>query len=287
MSNLVYLSGELVVYEDAKIHVEDRGFQFADSVYEVMAVYQSQVVDREVHYARLERSLMELEIAAPMPRSELDSIVHDLIQRNGMESGNIYIQISRGVAPRHHSFPEPAPKPTVVIMTKPCVFPYPEEVAYRAEKVITLPDIRWGRRDIKSVNLLANCMAMTEAERAGAYDAILFEPDGSVTEASASSAWIVTHDGEVLTRALSNQILPGTCRGTTLKIAQAEGMKIREQTFSVDQMKSAAEVFLSGTTPMINPVGQVDDVVIGDGHCGPITRRLLALFRERVFSLNS
>lgn len=282
---LVFLNGNLVPYESATVHVEDRGFQFSDAVYEVMAVYKSRVVDGAPHYARLERSLAELEIPQTLSQAKLDETIHDLIRRNNIDSGNVYLQITRGVAPRNHVCPSPSPEPTIVIITRPKKFPLPEEEAFKARRVITFPDIRWGRRDIKSVSLLANCMALTEATRRDAYEAILYEPSGSVTEAASHNAWMVTNEGEVWTRQLGTQVLPGTTRGTALEVAQKQGVVFRQKAFSVEELKGASEVFLTGTTPLVVPIGVVDETVIGDGKMGPVTQKLLLILRERIFAL--
>lgn len=287
MSNYVYLNGEIVPHDAAVVHVEDRGFQFSDGVYEVIAIAKRHLVDGEPHLDRLERSLRELEIPAPMSRDDLRAAIHALIARNDIESGTVYIQITRGVAPRDHAFPATAPTPTVVLMTRAFQFPEPETVAFTACKVITVEDIRWGRRDIKSVSLLANCLAKTQAKRADAFEAVLFDADGMVTEGSSSNAWIVTADGEIWTRFLDSSILAGVCRKTAMAIAEARGLKLREKAFTVEQMKSATEVFLTTTTPMVKAVGRVDDTQIGDGTIGPVTRELLTAYRDRVFGMNT
>jgi D-alanine transaminase len=287
MSNYVHVNGTVVPYDKALIHIEDRGFQFSDGIYEVVAVRNRFLVDGEPHFQRLDRSLRELEITLPMSHDDLRLAIHELVERNALDCGTIYIQITRGVAPRQHAFPDSALQPTVVITTKSFQFPEPEEKAFTPCKVITVPDIRWGRRDIKSVSLLANCMAMTQANRAGAFEAVQFDRDGFVTEGSASNVWIVTFDGEIWTRNLNQAILAGVCRKIASSIAKDKGLTLREKKFTTSDLKKAREVFLTTTTPMVKPVGTVDDVKIDEGAVGPVTRDILTAYRERVFSMES
>lgn len=285
MSRFVHLNGKVVPYEKAMVHIEDRGFQFSDGVYEYIAIYKKYLVDGELHLDRLDRSLRELSIAWPMSREALKKAIHELLDRNGLSSGSVYLQITRGVHPRSHRFPDPAPAPTLVITTTPYEFPEPDEIAFKPCKVITLPDIRWGRRDIKSVSLLANCLAQEQAYRAGAYEAVLVDDKGRVTEGSLSNAWIVAADGELWTHHLDYMILPGISRKVTIELCRALGFKVREEPFTADQMKQAREVFLSTSAPLIKPVGTVDDVRIGNGEIGPTTRTLLTAYRKRVLSM--
>lgn len=287
MSKYVHLNGSVVPHDKALVHVEDRGFQFSDGVYEVVAVRNQHLVDSEPHFQRLERSLKELEIPSPLSRDKLRAAIHDLIKCNEMESGIIYIQITRGVAPRRHIFPESALQPTIVITTKSFTFPEPEEKAFAPCKVITISDMRWGRRDIKSVSLLANCIAMTQASRVGAFEAVQYDRDGFVTEGSASSTWIVTSEGEILTRYLDQAILAGVSRKIAFSIAEERGLKIREKKFTVADLKNAKEVFLTTTTPMVKPVGTVDEVTINDGATGAITRDILTAYRNRVYAMKT
>ena len=286
MSQFVYVNGQFVPYDQALVHVEDRGFQFSDGVYEVIAIHKGFTVDGIPHLQRLERSLNELEIPAPLSRSQFADVIRELLRRNEMENGTVYIQVTRGVAPRNHTFPEGPIEPTTVVTSKPFTFPEPEEKAFSACRVITAPDTRWARCDIKSVSLLANCLAKELARRAGAYEAVLFDRDGFVTECAAANAWIVTPDNELWTRHLDHAILAGICRKMTLALLQDEGITARQQPFMVDQMMQAREVFITTTTPMIKAVGRIDDTPIGDGNIGPLTRRLLEGYRARVFAID-
>lgn len=286
MSQIIFLNGQFVPYDKALVHVEDRGFQFSDGVYEMIAIHKGFTVDGIPHFQRLERSLSELEIPAPLSRLEIADVIRELLRRNEVENGTVYIQITRGVARREQVFPEQPINPTTVIMTRPFRFPAPEEEAFQACRVITMPDMRWARCDIKSISLLGNCLAREYARRAGAFEAVMFDRDGLVTECAAANVWIVTPDDELWTRHLDNAILGGICRKMTLDLLRGEGITARQQPFTVEQMMGAGEVFLTTTIPMIKAVGRVDDRPIGDGNIGPVTRKLLEAYRARVFAID-
>lgn len=285
MPDFVYLNGEFIPRNQAKVSVEDRGFLFGDGVYEVLAVHKTVMIDGLPHIKRLERSLQEVEISAPLTSDNLTSIIRELITRNNLENGTVYIQITRGVAKRAHQFPVPQAKQTVFIMTSESQYPEPDDIAYAPVRVITLPDIRWGRCDIKSISLLANCLAREQASRAGAYEAVLFDRNNLVTECAAANVWIITHKGELRSRHTDNAILNGICRNLTRELAHEEDLDFREEAFSLDDLMQAKEVFLTTTTPMIKPIGWVDGNPIGDGKIGPITKKLLTRYRERVFTI--
>ncbi len=285
MPDFVYLNGEFIPRSQAKVSVEDRGFLFGDGVYEVLAVHKTVMIDGFPHIKRLERSLQEVEISAPLTSDNLTAIIRELITRNKLENGTVYIQITRGVAKRAHEFPIPQAKQTVFIMTSASLYPEPDDIAYAPVRVITLPDIRWGRCDIKSISLLANCLAREQASRAGAYEAVMFDRDNLVTECSAANVWIITQKGELRTRHADNAILNGICRNLTHELAHEEGLDFRDEMFSLDDLMQANEVFLTTTTPMIKPIGWVDGNPIGDGKIGPITKKLLTSYRERVFTI--
>ena len=285
MSRFVYLNGKVVPYEQAMVHVEDRGFQLSDGVYEYIAIHKTFLVDGEPHLDRLDRSLRELKIAWPISREAMKGAIHELIERNGIDSGSAYIQVTRGVHPRFHRFPDPAPTPTVVIITNAYPFPEPEADAFTPCKVIIVPDIRWGRRDIKSVSILANCLAQEQAYQAGAYEAVMVGDEGKVTEGALSNVWIVDDDGILRTRHLDQGILPGISRMVTLDLCRSLGLEVREEAFDVDAMRRAREVFLSTSGALIKPVGTLDDRTIGDGTVGAVTRKLLTAYRARVFAM--
>lgn len=281
MGRVAYAGGRYVPHPEARVHVEDRGYQFADAVYEVIAVHHGRLVDEDEHLARLDRSLRELGIAWPLSERALRFKIRELIRRNRLGArGMIYVQISRGVAPRNHAFPKDcAPVLVMTARTLPA-FDYAE--ASRGVSVITVSDQRWRRCDIKSVSLLANVLARQQAVEAGAYEAWLVDGDGLVTEGTASNAWIVTAGGLLLTHDASHAILNGITRQAVLRIAADHGVVLREGPFSIAEAKSAAEAFLTSTTSLIKPVVRIDDTVVAGGSIGPLTARLLDHYVEHV-----
>ena len=266
MTRIAYVNGRYVPHRLARVHIEDRGYQFADAVYEVVAVADGRLVDGDGHNDRLERSLGELRIAMPMTRRALEMVMAEVIRRNGITNGSIYLQMSRGVAPRDHPFPAD-PKTQVVMTAKPAA-PPSRKVAEEGVRVITLEDIRWRRCDIKSVSLLPAVLAKQAAREAGAYEAFLVDRDGMVTEGSSTNAWIVDGDGALVTRPASQSILDGITRRRVIALAKAAGIKVVERPFSVDELKRAREVFLTSTSSYVAPVTQVDDAVIANGKPG-------------------
>jgi D-alanine transaminase len=275
MSRVAYVNGRYVRHAEAAVHIEDRGYQFSDGIYEVTAIWNGRPVDLDGHWVRLERSLRELEIAMPMPVSALTVVARETVRRNMVRNGILYTQVTRGVAPRNHPFPKNV-DPTVV-MTARRSTPTPG-LAEKGVKVISQPDIRWGRRDIKTVSLLPNTIAKQRAAEQGAYEAFLVEPDGKVTECSSSNAWIITKEGTLVTRPLSNNILAGITRQRLIQLAQEAGIPVEERTFTLDEAKAAREVFLTSTTSFCMPVVQVDDTVIGNGHPGGLSADLRAKY---------
>ena len=272
MARYAYVNGRYVTHGDAAVHIEDRGFQFADGVYEVVPIVNSRMVDAGPHLDRLERSLSELTIAMPLSRKVLELVMDELIARNGVNEGLIYMQVTRGVSPRDHKFPSGV-RPSIVMTTKRVRFLTQKKLS-DGVKVITIPDIRWTRCDIKTVALLPNCMGKTEAAAAGAYEAWQVDGDGMVTEGTSSNAWIVTHDDKLVTRPAGHEILRGVTRQTLLRIAAEAGLTFEERPFSVEEAKSARETFLSSATSFVTPVVELDEVTIGDGTPGPLSRRL-------------
>ena len=272
MARYAYVNGRYVPHGDAAVHIEDRGFQFADGVYEVVPIVNSRMVDAGPHLDRLERSLSELTIAMPLSRKVLELVMDELIARNGVNEGLIYMQVTRGVSPRDHKFPSGV-RPSIVMTTKRVRFLTQKKLS-DGVKVITIPDIRWTRCDIKTVALLPNCMGKTEAAATGAYEAWQVDGDGMVTEGTSSNAWIVTHDDKLVTRPAGHEILRGVTRQTLLRIAAEAGLTFEERPFSVEEAKSARETFLSSATSFVTPVVELDEVTIGDGTPGPLSRRL-------------
>ena len=268
-----YVNGRYVLHAEAQVHVEDRAYQFADGVYEVIAVHAGKLVDEEPHLDRLDHSLTSLRIEWPMSRAALKLVMRELIRRNGVVNGIIYLQISRGVAPRDHAFPKSSPRPALVMTTR-HARPPNLKLLERGGAAITIPDIRWERCDIKSVSLLPNILGKQRAAEAGAYEAWQVDADGAVTEGTSTNAWIVTADGKVVTRPLSHAILSGITRLTVLKLAAEEGLKIEERPFTVDEALKAREAFLTSTTSFVLPITTLDGKAIADGKPGKLSRKL-------------
>ncbi len=276
MSRIAYVNGRYAPHGEARVHIEDRGYQFADGVYEVIAVVGGRLVDGEPHLDRLESSLAELEMAMPMARGPLRVVLDETVRRNGVRDGMVYLQVSRGVARRDHPFPSGV-RPALVVTARRSVFPSDPD-AVTGAKVVTAPDIRWGRCDIKSISLLPNVLAKQQAIEAGAYETWMFDGDGHVTEGSATNAWILSREGRVVTRPLSSAILGGITRQTLIRLARDAGVEVEERSFSVDEAKAAREAFITSTTNLLKPVTQIDDAVIGNGEPGETSRRLLGLY---------
>ncbi len=231
MSRVAYVNGRYVPHSEARVHIDDRGYQFADGVYEVVAIVGQRFVDEAPHLDRLERSLKELRMTMPMSRRSLELVLRELVRRNRVRNGIVYMQMSRAVAPRDHPFPKLA-KTQVVAWARNSK-PAPASVAEDGVKAITMPDIRWGRCDIKSTALLPNVLAKQLAREAGAYEAWLVDEDGNVTEGSSSNAWIVTSKGELVTRSTDEAILAGVTRRTVHDLAKEEGLRLVERKFSL------------------------------------------------------
>jgi D-alanine transaminase len=277
MSRIAYVNGRYVRHAGAQVHIEDRGYQFADGVYEVILVRHGVLVDELPHLDRLERSLRELRIPAPMGRAALAAVLRETIRRNRVADGIVYLQVTRGVARRDHAFPKAPPKPALVVTAKrmlPRFRQYETGIA-----VITLPDTRWKRVDIKTVNLVANVLAKQQAIEAGVGDAWLVGDDGRVTEATASNAWIVNREREILTHVPDNTILNGITRLAVKALAQKHGYRVVERAFTRAEAYDAAEAFITGTTSWVTAVTRIDDKTIADGKPGPLTRALLAHYR--------
>ncbi len=276
MSRIAYVAGQYLPHRQAVVHVEDRGFQFADGVYEVIAVTGGQLVDEMRHLERLHRSLSELRIAPPMGDAALKTVIREIIRRNGVDRGIVYLQITRGAAPRDHAFPKGA-KPTLVLTARRAGPPNPR-LAEEGVAVVTTPDIRWQRCDIKSVALLPNVLAKQQAREAGAFEAGQVDQDGRITEGASTNAWIVTADGAVVTRAADHAILNGVTRLAVLDVIRREGCKLVERPFTVEEAKAAREAFLTSTTADLMPVVSIDGAPIGNGRPGLLSERLRAVY---------
>lgn len=271
MPREAYVNGRYVPHGEAAIHIEDRGFQFADGVYEVVAVRGGRLVDEEGHLARLARSLGELRIDWPVSPAVLKQILRRLVRRNGVRDGMVYFQITRGSAPRDFKFPKHA-QPTLVVTTRRADLEPP--AAETGVPVITIPDIRWKRRDIKTVGMTAQVLSKQAAADAGAFEAWQVDDDGLVTEGCSSNAWIVTPDRRLVTRHANRDILNGVTRLSILSLAARDGYVFEERPFTVDEAKSAAEAFLSSATTFVMPVVSIDGTMLGDGRPGPLSRAL-------------
>jgi D-alanine transaminase len=281
MSRIAYVNGRYVPHRDAGVHVEDRGFQFSDGVYEVIAVFRGHLLDEQLHLDRLDRSLRELQICWPMSRQALRAVMREMVRRNRLgAAGALYLQVTRGTAPRNHAFPRAA-TPTLVMTARPLP-PFDFAAARRGVHVIGVADERWRRPDIKSVSLLANVLAKQRAIVAGAYEAWLIDGDGYVTEGTSSNAWIVTGAGELVTHSTNHAILAGVTRRSLIRVLGEHGIRLVERPFSLDEAKAAAEAFLTSTTSWIKAVVQIDDAPIGNGAIGPLTNRLLMLYADYV-----
>jgi D-alanine transaminase len=282
MSRIAYVNGAYVPLEDARVSVMDRGFLFADGVYEVTAVLDGKLVDFDPHVTRLERSLKELQMPMPMPAEALKTIHLELMAKNDLTEGGIYLQITRGAIDRDFAFPK-VPIPQTVVMFTQAKAIRESAAAKTGMAVITLPDIRWKRRDIKSVALLAQVLAKQAAAAAGAGEAWMVE-DGVVTEGGSSNAWIVTKDGRIVTRQVSNAILAGCTRKSVIRLAELSQLKIEERPFTVEEAKNAAEAFVTSASAFVTPVISVDGVPIGTGKPGPIATRLRQIYLDYAVS---
>ncbi len=278
MSRIAYVNGRYTPHRAARVHVEDRGMQFADAAYEVIAAVAGRPVDEEWHFDRLERSLGALGIAMPMSRAALRSVLSEVARRNRVADGLAYLQVGRGVAPRDHAFPAAA-APSVVATARPA---RPGAAAAQADgvSVITTPDLRWRRCDIKSVSLLPNVLAKQEAAAAGAFEAWQVDERGYVTEGASSNAWIVDGDGAVRTRAPGRDVLAGITRRRLVALARADGMRVVESAFAPEEAKGAREAFLTSTSAFVVPVVRIDDSAVANGRPGATTERLRALYAD-------
>jgi D-alanine transaminase len=272
MARYAYVNGQYVDHRTANVHIEDRGYQLADGVYEVVGVRDGRLIDEGPHIDRLDRSLGELRIGWPVSRTALGFILRELMRRNRLRDGLIYMQVTRGVARRDHAFPTSPVKPALVITTKNSKRGEADPGPGVAVK--SMPDIRWGRCDIKTVALLPNVLAKQAARQSGAYEAWLVDGQGCVTEGASTNAWIVTKDDELITRQTDHGILAGITRQTLKKLCDSLQLKFIERPFSLVEAKRAKEAFISSATAFVTPVVKIDGAPVADGKVGPIARRL-------------
>jgi D-alanine transaminase len=277
-----YVNGLYVPHDSAAVHIEDRGYQFADGVYEVIAVNRGAIVDEGPHMERLFRSLAEMRMAAPASAASIHVILHEVLRRNRIRDGAVYLQISRGVAPRNHAWPVDI-KPAMVVTAR--ALSWPQSIAdVTAIEILAVPDQRWGRPDIKTVALLPNALARMQADAAGAADAWMVDGDGMVTEGTSANAWIVTEAGDLVTRQLSRAILAGVTRRAILEFSGTKDLAITARAFSLEEAKAAREAFQTSTTALVKPVTKIDDTVIGDGQPGPMTARVFEAYLAHLSS---
>jgi D-alanine transaminase len=278
MSRIAYVNGQYLPHRAAGVHIEDHGYQFADGVYEVLAVVRGRLVDEAPHLARLARSLGELRIAAPMSEAALKVVMREVVRRNGVDDGILYLQVTRGAAPRDHAFPNAA-QPCLVVTSR-RRRPVDPRLAADGIGVITIPDIRWLRCDIKSIALVANVLGKQRAREAGAYEAWQVDREGFVTEGTSTNTWIVAADGAVVTRRADSAILNGVTRLALFDIIRRAGHRVVERPFSVAEAKAAQEAFLTSTTAELLPVVSIDGDKLGDGAPGPLSRLLREFYLQ-------
>ncbi|MGA7488111.1 MAG: D-amino-acid transaminase [Xanthobacteraceae bacterium] len=280
MSRIAYVNGRYLAQRAATVHVEDRGYQFSDGVYEVCEVRGGSVIDQRRHLTRLKRSLAELGIAMPMSEIALTIVMRECMRRNRVRDGIIYLQITRGVARRDHAFPPPDTPPSVVVTARNLDLAANERTAAEGVAVVTVPDNRWARVDIKSISLLPNVLAKQAAREQGAKEAWFVDQDGHVTEGSSSNAWIVTKGGKVVTRPADNGILRGITRGVLIDVIRAQGLEFEERPFTVEEAYVAREAFLTSASQIVMPVVRIDDRPVGNGAPGSLAVALRAEFHR-------
>jgi D-alanine transaminase len=281
MSRIAYVNGAYVPHREASVHIEDRGYQFADGIYEVLYVHEGRFIDADLHLDRLERSLRELRIEPPLARAPLLAVLTEVLRRSRRRNGLLYMQITRGVSKREHGFPPPGTRPSLVV-TLHRALDIPDSLDDWTTTAITMPDDRWARCDIKSTSLLPNILARQAAREQGATEAILYDAGGMITEGASTSIWIVDADGTLRTRPLSNAILPGCTRAALIGELAAGNIAFEERAFSRDELGRAREIFLTSATSFVKPVLSLDGAPVGDGRIGPVSKRLFALFARHV-----
>lgn len=279
MSEIAYVNGRYVPTNEATVSIEDRGYQFADGVYEVIAVANSHLVDLAPHLERLDKSLSNLAIDWPCSERVLKIIFTQLIKRNRLKDGIVYLQVTRGVAPRNHAFPLAELRSSLVVTVSRAGRPPAQKIA-EGVKVVTMPENRWSRPDIKSVSLLPNVLAKQFAVQNDAFETWFVDSKQTITEGSSTNAWIILPGQEIVTRALGNDILAGITRMKLIELAKAGNLRITERAFTVEEAVNAEEAFLTSTTSFVMPVVEIDGKQVGNGKPGPVTDSLLALYRE-------
>jgi D-alanine transaminase len=281
MSRIAYVNGRYLPQREASVNIEDRGYQFADGVYEVVHLHAGRPIDEDRHLDRLDRSLREMRLRPPMGRDALCHVLREVARRNRVTEGLLYIQVTRGVARRDHAFPAESVPPALVVTVR-RIPPFPAGPDETAIRTITYPDQRWARCDIKTVGLLPNVFARQAAREQGAVEAILIDRDGRVTEGAATNVWVVDAKGVLRTRALDHAILPGCTRAALIGLMQETGIAFEEIGVSEAELHAAREVFITSATSFVKPVLGIDGAPVGDGRVGPVTRKLFDLFARHV-----
>ena len=281
MGAVAYVNGLYRALGNASVNVQDRGFQFGDGIYEVVYVRDGRLIDAPLHMARLQRSLREIEIPAPLAPGALEVVMREVLRRNRISTGLVYIQISRGVARRDHAFPAAPVRPSLVVTARHGPAP-PRDAAAWAGSAITLPDERWARCDIKSTNLLPNVLAKQKARQAGAYEAILYDAAQTITEGASSSVWMVHGNGQLLTRALGRAILPGCTRAALLEELSTAQIPVSETAFTLAELRRATEIFVTSATSFVKPIIRLDGAPVGDGAPGPVTTALFERYSRHM-----
>ena len=280
MSRIAYVNGRYVPHGQASVHVEDRGYQFSDGVYEVCEVFGGRLIDERRHMARLDRSLGELRIRWPMRPSALGVVLREVIRLNRVAEGLVYLQVTRGVAPRDHGFPAAGVPPALVVTARAISLDIRDERAATGVAVVTVSDNRWERVDIKTISLLPNVLAKQTARESGAFEAWFVDKDGFVTEGSSTNAWIVTANGALVTRPAESGILRGITRSVLVDHVEREGVRLEERSFSLVEALAAREAFLTSATAIVTPIVKIDGNRIGSGRPGPVAMALRAAFRQ-------
>lgn len=281
MSRVIYVNGTYQPYHQARLHVEDRATQFADSVYEVIEVKDGHQVDQQGHFDRLARSMRELKIQPHFTMRSLGLITREVVRRNLVHNGYVYLQISRGCAARDFIFPDPERTPvSLIVLGRIKNRKNLDEKAKNGIKVITLPDTRWARPDIKTTNLIASVLARQSAKENGADEAWLYNQHDVITEGAASNAWIINNQNQLITHPADHQILKGITREGVIRAAKAVNLTYIERPFTIEEAKTAQEAFISAATNLVMPVVKIDDTTINKGNPGPITAKLRLIFHE-------
>ena len=278
MSRIAYVNGRYGPKAAAAVSIDDRGYQFADGIYEVIEVKGGELIDEAPHVARLHRSLGELRMGTPLSGPALALVMREVVRRNRVRDGIVYIQVTRGVAARDHFFPDPPVKPSVVVTAKSMDTARIEAKASVGMKVITTPDLRWKRPDIKSISLLPNVLAKQDARLRGAGEAWLTNADGLIHEGASSNAWIIKSDKRIVTHPVNQNILKGVTRTTLVGLIDTLGLALEERPFTIEEAYTAQEAFVTGATSIVTPVIAIDDKPVGDGRPGPIALDLRRRF---------